>query len=130
MLLTIAKGVEEIRVKPCFCVLMFDLQIMQTTTEEELRSTVATHYDVLCDCGFTRPSSLVKEKHKVDIIQALALHCVILRSKAEIDQFCKGLVSCGVLVAIRRNPDLARNCFCVEGHEKLTSGEFSCVITL
>ena len=69
---------------------------MQATTEDQLQQTVAMHYDVLCDCGFTRPSSLVKESDKTDIIQALALHSVILRSKAEIDQFSEGLESCGV----------------------------------
>ena len=82
--------------------------IMQSTTEDQLRSVVASHFDVLSDSGFTRPSILVKESDKVDIIQALALHDVILRSKAELDQLCEGLESCGVLGAIRRNADLTR----------------------
>ena len=99
----------------------FYLQIIQSATEKELQSNVA-HFDVLCDCGFSRPSVLVKEQDKVDIVQALALHSVLLRSKAEIDQFCEGLESCGVLCAIRKNPNLARRFFCVEGRGKPTSG--------
>ena len=94
---------------------------MQTTSEDELRSVVESNY-VLSDSGFTRPSVLVKESDKVDIVQALALHDVILRSKAELDQFCEGLESCGVLGAIRQNSDLARKYFCIDGCEKLTSG--------
>lgn len=100
---------------------------MQTTTEDQLRSVIASHFDVLSDSGFSRPSVLVKESDKIDIIQALALHDVILRSKAELDQFCEGLESCGVLCAIRQNADLSRKYFCVDCREKLTSGMFNSV---
>ena len=81
---------------------------MQTTSEDELRSVVESNFDLLSDSGFTRPSVLVKESNKVNIVQALALHDVLLRSKAEFDQFCEGQESCGVLGAIRQNSDLAR----------------------
>lgn len=67
----------------------------------------------------------MKESDKVDIIQALALHDVILQSKAELDQFCEGLESRGVLSAIRRNPDVARKYFCIDGRKKLTSGTYT-----
>ena len=87
---------------------------MQSTTEDQFRSIIESHFDVLS-------SFLVKQSDKVDIVQALALHD-ILRSKGELDQFCEGFESCGVLKAIRQNPDLARNYFCIDGHEKLTSG--------
>ena len=71
----------------------------------------------------------MKESDKVHIVQAMALHDVILRSKAELDQFCEGLESCGVLGAIRRNADLTRKYFCIDGCEKLTSGTLRCVLT-
>ena len=68
-------------------------------------------------------SVLVKEKDKVDIIQTMSLHHVILRSKAEIDQFCDGLQACGVLGAVRQHPDLGRPFFTIEGQGHLTTGE-------
>ena len=95
-------------------------------TEEDLRSEVASNFDFLNDCGFTKPFISVTERDKVKIIQTLGLHDVLLRSKAEIDQFAEGLQSCGVLDAIRQNPDLARNYFCINGMEKLTAGVFTC----
>lgn len=67
----------------------------------------------------------MKESDKVDI-QALALHDVIFRSKAELDQFCEGLESCGVLSA---NADMARKYFCIDGREKLTSGTLRLVVS-
>ena len=42
-------------------------------------------------------------------MQALGLHDVILRCKAEIDQFSDGVKSCGVLSALRKNIDLGRD---------------------
>ena len=57
----------------------------------------------------------------------MALHDVILRSKAELDQFCEGLKSCGVLSAVRQYSDLTRKYFSVDGRQKLTSGMFNVV---
>ena len=96
---------------------------MQCTSEGELQDIVASNYDLLCECGWTKPSVLVKEKDKVDIIQTMSLHHVILRSKAEIDQFCDGLQACGVLGAVRQHPDLGRPFFTIEGQGHLTTGE-------
>ena len=81
---------------------------MQSTCESELREIIDSSYDLLCECGWTKPSILVKDKDKVDIIQAMSLHHVILRSKAELDQFCDGFQACGVLDAVRRHRDVIR----------------------
>ncbi len=46
---------------------------------------------------------------KSEIIQVVALHHVILRSKAELDQFSDGLALCGVLQAIKCHSSLTRS---------------------
>ena len=88
---------------------------MLCSTEEELCSMVASNFDILTHCGFIKPSSLVNEKDKTKIIQTLALHDVILKNKAELGQFVEGLQSCGVIDALRENPDLGRNFFVISG---------------
>ncbi len=45
----------------------------------------------------------------------VALHHVILRSKAELDQFCEGLDLSGVLNAVKCHPSLTRNFFNIDG---------------
>ena len=48
---------------------------------------------------------------------------MILRSKAELDQFSEGFEACGVLAAIERNPDVTREFFIINGQGRLISGK-------
>lgn len=59
--------------------------------------------DILVDNGITRAPSLVG---KETIVKALALHCTILRSKAELDQLKNGLHTLGVADAMATTPGL------------------------
>ena len=72
--------------------------------------------------GFTRPLPCLTKEDKITLIQTVALHYVLLRSKAEMDQFCEGLKSLGVLHAIRKYPDLMSHFFTHQGVDKLTAG--------
>ena len=66
----------------------------------------------------------------MEIIQAVALHHVILRPKAELDQFAEGLDSCGILEAIRCNSAIVRNYFTVDGRPQLTTGIIFVILVL
>lgn len=83
---------------------------------------VNSHFTTLVECGFTKPSARITFGDKSEIVQAVALHHVILRSKAELDQFCDGLALCGVLQAIKCHSSLTRNYFTIDGFQQLTSG--------
>lgn len=95
---------------------------MQSATEQELQSVIGRNFNFLYDCGFTKPSIRITENDKVDIIQTISLHHVILRSKAELDQFAEGLQSCSVLDTVKKNPSLARSYFSIDGHGQMTAG--------
>ena len=95
---------------------------MKCTQSSELQVIMTSNFNLLLDCGFVKPTTLVKLEDKVEIIQAIALNYAILRSKAELDQFCEGLQSCGVLDAIRKYPQLTRDFFTINGRPQLTSG--------
>ena len=91
-------------------------------TVEELRSFVGTNYELLSDCGFVKPSTCITMEDKVEIVQAVGLHFVILRPKAELDQFLEGLDACGILHPLRANSALAKNYFTIDGRPQLTTG--------
>ena len=59
---------------------------------------------------------------KNTLIQTVALHYVLLRNKAEMDQFCEGLKELGVLNALRNYPDLIGPLFMKGGLQTLTAG--------
>ena len=60
---------------------------------------------------------------KITLIQTVTLHHVLLRSKAEMDQFCEGLQALGVLNAVRKYPDLMRPFFTNSAVQNLTAGD-------
>ncbi len=98
--------------------------MVNSSSDKELQESAATNISTLIDCGFVKPYTTIKLKDKKEIVQAVALHHVILRCKAELDQFADGLNSCGVLRAIRCYSCFTRNYFTIEGHPSLTSGDF------
>ncbi len=84
---------------------------MLTSTLDELKVTISDHFALLQECGYIKPVSVLRLTDKVNVVQAITLHYCILHCKAEIDQFCEGLESCGVLQVIRKNPNIARDFF-------------------
>ena len=80
------------------------------------------HSSVFIESGLTTPLALVRLEDKGSIVKTVALHHVILRTKAEIDQFSIGLKVLGVLDAIQKNRQLFQKYFCLDGAEHMTSG--------
>ena len=89
----------------------------------DLRDICSEHFSELTECGFTKPSCGLVMEEKCDIIQALTLHQVILKSKAEIDQFGEGVAFLGTLEAMKKYPELLQCFFVQSGEECLTAGE-------
>ena len=98
------------------------VKITKCSSEQELRSVIGANFSTLLDCGFVKPATSVKMEDRVDIVHAIALHHVILRSKAEMDQFTEGLQTCGVLDVLRQYSTLTRDFFTIDGNSKLTTG--------
>lgn len=97
----------------------FMFQITDCTTDCSLRDVVTQYFDILVYCGMVKPSTSLSLADRPDIVQAVALHHVLLRPKAELDH---GLRACRILVYIRANSALVKNYFTIAGHPKLTSG--------
>ena len=76
----------------------------------------------LIECGFTNPLPSITTNDKSLVIQTVALHCVLLQSKAETDQFCEGLSKLGVLNEIKKHPDIMRPMLTNSGLQHLTAG--------
>ena len=76
----------------------------------------------IIECGFTKPLPCLVMEDKIALIQTLTLHHVLLRSKAEIDQFSEGLKALGVLDAIRNYPSLMSCFFINKEIQHLTAG--------
>lgn len=77
---------------------------------------------MLIECGFNKPLTKIELSDKVNIIQTVTLHKVILGSLAELSQFRDGLASLGVLDAIRKYSHLICSYYCCDCDDKLSSG--------
>ena len=80
------------------------------------------HSSVFIESGLTTPLALVHMEDKGNIMKTVALHHVLLRTKAEIDQFTAGLNLLGVLELIQENHQLFQKFFCLDGAEHVTAG--------
>ena len=62
---------------------------------------------LLTECGMIGPFQYKKE----EILSVLLDYHLMIKMKAEMDQYIEGLEQLGVLVAVRNNPDLFRDFF-------------------
>ena len=60
---------------------------------DELRKIAMSNIDTITDCGFNKPIAKLELSDKVNIVQAVALHKVLLSSLGELTQFHEGLAS-------------------------------------
>ena len=51
---------------------------------DELRSIVGDNFDLISECGFTKPTSKLTIDDKMTLVQTVALHQVILRTLGEL----------------------------------------------
>ena len=56
------------------------------------------------------------------MVQAVPLHYVLLQCKAEMDQFCEGLMTLEMLDTIKKYPKILCPFFTREGIQDLTAG--------
>ena len=89
---------------------------------EELRKLTMDNLDMLIECGFNIPVTKLVLSDKVNIIQTVTLHKVILVSLAELSQFCDGLSSLGVLDALKNHSELLSSFYCQSSDVTLTAG--------
>lgn len=100
----------------------FSLQIRDCQDDETLREVAMSTMDLLLECGFTKPIHKLKRDDRVDIIQTVALHKVILVSLAELQEFREGLKALGVAEALKKHGQLLHPFFCNDDVVELTSG--------
>lgn len=81
--------------------------------------------DLLIECGFSKLSCRLELRDRVNIVQTVSLHKVILASMAELLQLKDGLRSLGVIELIEKYPDLLYSFYCVDFKEQLTSGDLN-----
>lgn len=79
---------------------------------DDFRKYVGENYDMILDCGFTKPSSRLLITDKIDVVQSVALHHVILKTLGELSQFREGLETLGVAKAMEQHRACLRDFFC------------------
>ena len=59
------------------------------------------------------------------MVRTIALHHVLLKAKAEMDQFMQGLNVLGVLTAMKAHPNLFEAYFSIDVKSSLTAGKYN-----
>ena len=79
---------------------------------------LASHSDILCDCGYRRPTTTTTLEEKGEIIRTVFLHQTIYSCLAELHQ----LNVLGVTDEITKSPDLLIDFFTSVNTKRLTAG--------
>jgi len=95
---------------------------MRATDEQSLRRVALDNASLFLESGLTIALPLVRMKDKERIVRVVTLHQVLLKSKAEMDQFSHGLKALGVLDSLQQSPHLFRSYFTLDGVEPMTAG--------
>lgn len=88
----------------------------------EFKTVYTDHFCELADYGIIKPSTGITMEDKVPIIESITLHHVLLKSKAEVDQFVEGLSCLGTKKCLMKHPSLMKSFFTVCGTQVLTAG--------
>ena len=95
---------------------------MITTDDQTLQTLTMENAGVFIESGLTTALAQAKVEDKDSIVKTVTLHQVLLKTKAEIDQFCAGLKSLGVLNSIQENSQLFEHYFSLDGTQCMTAG--------
>ena len=79
---------------------------------ESLQDLLAENSTLILETGYRKPLTSATIEEKPALQKILRAH-VLLRVKAEMDQFCEGLKTCGVLEAVTQYPKLMTQCYSV-----------------
>lgn len=102
--------------------LQFCYQIQSAPDEQALRKVASDNCTILIESGLTMPLASVTLCDVDTMVQTIALHHVLLKAKAEMDQFMQGLNALGVLTAIKAHPNLFEAYFSIDVNSSLTAG--------
>ena len=95
---------------------------MNATDDQTLQTLAIDNSALFIESGLTTALALVKVRDKESLVKTVALHQVLLKTKAEIDQFCIGLKALGVLKSMQESPHLFEHYFSLEGIQHMTAG--------
>lgn len=90
---------------------------------DKLQDVAVDNLDLLLECGFNKAVARIKLNDRVNIVQTVTLHKVVLSTLGELTQFKEGLSTLGVLDALKEHPDLLLPYYCCSYDEKLTPGQ-------
>lgn len=78
--------------------------------------------DILATSRYSKSLATLTMEEKATLVQTVTLHFVLLKSKAEADQFLEGLKAIGVADALKKHPGLLEPFFTKSGIPTLTAG--------
>lgn len=87
-----------------------------------MREVAGEHIDLLLECGYTKPVSLLSLEDKSELIHAVTLHKVVLCSLVELDQFRTGMAALGVAESLKQYHQVYTPFYCMGAGDLLTSG--------
>ena len=79
------------------------------------------NFDLISECGFTKPTTKLTMDDKVTLVESVALHRVILKILGELSQFRDGLNTLGVASAMEQYGILLQE-FIVNKKSRVTAG--------
>ena len=81
--------------------------------------------DVIMDAGWTSPLSDIRKCDIPHLVEVISFNAVILKAKAEFDEFTRGLDIAMVLPHIRSNSELFKPLFVATKEVSLTAGRIT-----
>ena len=90
---------------------------------EDFRIFANEVYDDIVDCGFTKPLSRLLITDKVDVVQSVALHHVLLKTLGELSQFRDGLEPLKIGKTLEQYGGLLRDFFVIKESEVTAGGK-------
>ena len=79
---------------------------------DKLQDVAIDNLDLLLKCGFNKAVARIVLNDRVNIVQTVTLHKVVLSTLGELMQFKKGMSTLGVLDALKEHPDLLLPHYC------------------
>ncbi len=110
----------------CVCDLQFVAQIRDASDIATFRQTCLEVFDILVDSGVLKGPSQLQMSEQVEVVRALCLHQLVLKSKAEIDQLRNWLKTLGVFRAIESHVAVFESVFTAK--EPLTPKYYNSVV--
>ena len=93
-----------------------------TQDASSLQSICKESVDLLLGAGYVKSPSTITMSDRSTIVKTLSMHFVLLKSKAEMDQFKLGLTRYGILEPIQQHRTLFSKVFTSCGDDRLTAG--------